>query len=270
MAPLKGNPSQEFADAIRRSRSPLTHPLANLFEFMPDAYFFVKDEKSCFVDATQSFVEMLGARHLSEIVGKSDFDFSPRELAKKFVDDDLAVMRTRTPISNRVEMVPNADGSISWHITSKVPLYDAKGKVKGLAGITQDLRKSASVVNRYGALTEVLEFIDQNFGEPIKIGNLAAIVHLSISQFERRFKSLFQTTPLQYLTRVRINKACLFLTTSDAKITEVASRCGFYDHSHFIRQFSKIIGMTPNTYRQGHECPATAKPNRQRGGRQVP
>ena len=149
MSPLKSNPSRQVVDEIRRSRSPLTHPLANLFEVTPDTYFFVKDTQSRFVDANRGFVEMLGAQHISEILGKTDLDFSPRALAEKFRKDDRTVMRTKRPITNGLEMVPNADGSISWHITSKVPLYDDSGKVCGLAGITQDLRKSATTVSRY-------------------------------------------------------------------------------------------------------------------------
>lgn len=253
MAPLLSNPSRLIADKIRRSRSPLTHPLANLFEVMPDTYFFVKDRASRFVDANQLFVEMLGAKHLSDIVGKTDFDFSPFVLAKKFVDDDKSVMTNRTPICNRVEIVPNADGSMSWHITSKVPLYNRNGQVEGLAGVTHDLKRSASTVSRYGIMNEVLEFIDLNFGEPIKMADLAAIVHLSVSQFERRFKTLFSTTPLRYMNRVRINKACLMLARSTDTITEIASLCGFYDHSHFIRSFSKQIGLSPQKYRLTHQ-----------------
>ena len=220
---------------------------------MPGTYFFVKDRESRFVDANQAFVEMLGARHLSEIVGKTDFDFSPQPLAQNFVDDDQSVMKTRTAISDRVEIVANADGSMSWHITSKVPLYDRNGQVKGLAGITKDLKKSASTVKRYGAMTGVLEFIDLNFSEPIKMADLAAIMHLSVSQFERRFKALFRTTPLRYMNRVRINKACLMLAKDNDTITEIASLCGFYDHSHFIRTFSKQIGISPQKYRLAHQ-----------------
>ena len=253
MTPLASNPSRLLADKIRRSHSPLTHPLANLFEVMPDTYFFVKDRESRFVDANQAFVEMLGARHLSEIVGLTDFDFSPQPMAQNFIDDDQSVMKTRTPISNRLEIVPNADGSMSWHITSKVPLYDRNGQIRGLAGITQDLKKSASRVKRYGAMTEVIDFIDLNFSEPIRIGDLATIMHLSVSQFERRFKALFRTTPLRYMNRVRINKACVFLASSDDTIAAIASLCGFYDHSHFIRSFSKQIGLSPQKYRQAHQ-----------------
>jgi PAS domain S-box-containing protein len=252
MAPLAENPSRKLADEIRRSRSPLTHPLANLFEVLPDTYFFVKDRKSRFVDGNRGFVEMLGAHHLSEIVGKSDFDFSPRQLAEKFIEDDKTVMTSRTAIANRVEMVPNADGSISWHLTSKVPLYNSAGRVCGLAGITQDLKRSASAMKRYGAMSEVLDYIDINFGGPIRVADLAALVYLSISQFERRFKALFQTTPLQYINRVRINKACLKLVSTEDTITEIASHCGFYDHSHFIRQFSRSLGVTPHDYRLQH------------------
>ena len=82
---------------------------------------------------------------------------------------------------------------------------------------------------------------------------LATIAHLSLSQFERRFKALFQVTPVQYLIRLRLNKAGQLLTSSTAKITDIASQCGFYDHSHFIRQFTRAYGLSPSAYRQQHQ-----------------
>lgn len=219
---------------------------------MPDIYFFVKDRSGCFVDANRGFLEMLGVSRKEDIIGKTDYHYSPRELAEKFVADDSAVMSTETPIENRVELVPNGDGSISWHITTKVPLYDSEGKVAGLAGFTRDLRKAASTVKRYGIMTQVLEYIESHYAEPIRVSFLAASVHLSVSQFERRFKTLFQSTPLQYLNKVRITKACRRLLETDDKITKIASLCGFYDHSHFIRQFIRVTGVSPQRYRKEH------------------
>jgi transcriptional regulator GlxA family with amidase domain len=57
---------------------------------------------------------------------------------------------------------------------------------------------------------------------------------------------------VQYLIRLRLNKACQVLATSSAKIAEVAVQCGFYDHSHFIRQFTTTFGIPPSNYRRQH------------------
>lgn len=233
-----------------RGISIFSHPLAQLFEYMPDVYYFVKNRRSEFVDANPPFVEMLGAHRLEDIKGKTDYDFSPRELAHHFVSDDRAVMETGKPIANRVELVPSSDGSINWHITSKVPLYDENGKVVGMAGFTRDLNKAGVSLNRYGAMAVVMNHIAAHSHEPITVQDLASLVHLSVSQFERKFRSLFHVTPVQYLIKHRINRACRMLVEGGTKITEIAAACGFYDHSHFIRQFTKALGTSPHEYRK--------------------
>lgn len=236
----------------RHTPNPLLHEAMKLFAYLPDVSFFVKNRKSEFVYANPSFVAMLGARRLEELLGKTDFDFSPRELAQHFVQDDRQVMRRGKPMASRVELVPNADRSIGWHVTTKVPIRDATGAVIGLAGFTRDLSRATVTAGRYQEMAVVMEHMDQHFREAISVPQLAALVHLSVSQFERRFRSLFQVTPLQYLIRLRLNKACQMLATGATKITEVALQCGFYDHSHFIRQFTAAFGLSPSAYRKQH------------------
>ncbi len=232
--------------------SPLIHSAMKLFEFLPDVNFFVKNLKSEFVYANPGFIEMLGARKLEDILGKTDYDFSPRELANHFVRDDRQVMRSRKPMASRVELVPNADRSISWHVTTKIPVQDARGNVIGLAGFTRDLTRAMETAGRYRDMAVVMEYLDRHFPEPVTVQQLATLTHLSLSQFERRFKALFQVTPVQYLIRLRLNKACQMLAGSSTKITEIAVQCGFYDHSHFVRQFSATFGLSPSAYRRQH------------------
>ena len=247
-----GRPGIISAATLKNPSATLLHPLAELFDFLPDVYFFVKNRQGQFIHANIDFVEMLGMHALAEIVGKTDYDFSPRELADPFVRDDRNVMSTGKAIANRMELVPNADGSISWHLTSKVPIRDARGTIIGLAGITRDLSKARISLNRYGAMSAVMGHIEKRYHEAITVEELAELVHLSVSQFERRFKALFHLTPMQYVMRFRISQACQILVRGNTKITEVAAQSGFYDHSHFIRQFSKAVGISPSEYRRRH------------------
>jgi PAS domain S-box-containing protein len=228
------------------------HPAATLFEFLPDVHYFVKNKRSEFIDANQGFVEMMGVHRLDEILGKTDHDFSPRELADHFVRDDRKVMETGKPITNVVELVPDSDGSINWHVTTKVPVHDEHGRISGIAGFTRDLKKASVSLKRYGSMTSVVDYVFAHYADPITVSDLAGLVHLSVSQFERRFKALFHMTPMQYLVKHRINKACQILTSTDTKITEIAASCGFYDHSHFIRLFTKTIGTSPHDFRKQH------------------
>lgn len=244
-----------FGMSIPRPKTdgPLAHPALQIFDHLPDLSFFVKNTRSEFTHANAAFVEMIGATSLADILGKTDHDFSPKELADRFVRDDRQVMRSGKPITSRVELVPNSDSSISWHMTTKIPLRDARGNITGLAGITRDLNRTATTAVRYKSMSGVIRHMEAHYPEPLSVGAMANLAHLSLSQFERRFKALFQVTPLQYLIRLRLNKASHLLSTTTKKITDIATLCGFYDHSHFIRQFGKTFGISPSTYRHHHQ-----------------
>lgn len=240
----------------KNRQTPATSPVHSafkLFDFLPDISFFVKNRNSEFIYANPAFIKMLRARGLKDILGKTDHDFSPKELADRFVRDDRQVIKSGKPMASRVELVPNFDDSISWHITTKIPIRDESGEIIGMAGMTRDLNRTSTTASRYKSMAGVLQHMENHYPEPVTIKDLAAIAHLSLSQFERRFKALFQVSPVQYLIRLRLNKASQTLTTSTSKITDIAAQCGFYDHSHFIRQFARAYGMSPSAYRQQHQ-----------------
>lgn len=227
--------------------------LLQLIEGLPDIAFFVKNRESRFVYANARFVRIMGAARLEDLMGRTDFDFSPRDLAEAFVRDDRAVMRTGRPIVNKVELVPNEDGVVRWHVTSKVPIRDARGVIRGLAGYTRDLQRAGATIRRYRELSPVTDYIERHLGEPIRARDLAAVANLSVSQFERRFRRTFHMTPRQYVTRARISAACRMLSKSEAKLTEIALACGFYDHSHFSRYFVRAVGISPGAFRRQTE-----------------
>ena len=94
------------------------------------------------------------------------------------------------------------------------------------------------------------DYIERHVGEPVRVSDLAAVAHLSVSQFERLFRRIFHMAPMQYVAKVRINQACRMLARTDAKLTEVAMACGFFDHSHLTRQFTRAVGLPPGAFRR--------------------
>jgi AraC family transcriptional regulator len=86
--------------------------------------------------------------------------------------------------------------------------------------------------------------------------DLAAISHiscLSVPQLVRQFRSVFQTTPHQYLMRVRIEQAANLLKQTSAPVSEITWRCGFEDTSAFCRAFKAVYGISPNVFRGERE-----------------
>ena len=82
---------------------------------------------------------------------------------------------------------------------------------------------------------------------------LAKMAGLSLRQFGRKFRSTFQSTPRDYLMRMRILHACSLLAETSLPVTDVALQSGFYDHSDFARQFRRQLGQSASEYRSTHQ-----------------
>ncbi len=128
------------ADQLRQQHN----LLRTLIDQLPD-HVFIKDRQSRFVTANVATLRTLGAAAIEEVVGKSDFDFLPRELAGQFYADEQAVVQSDRRLLNREEQVIDPDGGRRWLLTTKVPYHDSDGAVVGLVGISHDIteRKQA-------------------------------------------------------------------------------------------------------------------------------
>ena len=62
-------------------------------------------------------------------------------------------------------------------------------------------------------------------------------------------KRIFRVTPVQLLTKVRLEAAAGMLAAGDSTIADVAHACGYSDHSAFCRQFKATVDMTPTEFR---------------------
>jgi phosphoserine phosphatase RsbU/P len=112
-----------------------------------------KDLEGHFTFANQHFCKILG-RPLEEIVGKTDFDFFPRELAEKYQRDDRRVLQTGKPYETVEEHQPPSGGKIYVQVV-KTPLYGADGGIIGLQGIFWDItqqRLAEEKIRRVNAL----------------------------------------------------------------------------------------------------------------------
>lgn len=240
----------EFLNRVDEARG-----LALLFDNLPEIYLFVKNRKSQFTKVNRSLLHMLGLTDESEMLGKTDMDFYPPEIARKYIEEDQQVMKQQKGYTNRIWLVPGPDGLLVWYLCSKIPLYSRSGKVIGIAGTLRDYKTAGAVLEPYHEMADIIEYITRKYAAKIEIHHLAEMACLSVSQFERRFKKLFQLTPLQYILKVRMHMACHSLVQSNASITQIAQNCGFYDHSYFTRKFVKMFGLTPKNYRSTQTAP---------------
>lgn len=233
----------EFLDSLAEERG------QSLFDALRDVRFFIKDTNGIYRHSSRVMHLSHGFPDPSGIVGRTDHDFIPSYLADHYQHDDLQVLNGRE-IWGQVELVTRHPGCPDWHVTSKIPLFDANGRIMGLAGVSRDLRMSAQIVAPFGELAPVLDHIRRRFAEPVEVEELARLVGMSARTLQRRFKRAFHITPTSYLRQFRMGKACQMLIETDETITGIAFAVGFSDHSHLVREFTRQMRMPPGAWRK--------------------
>ncbi|HMD98708.1 MAG TPA: PAS domain S-box protein [Terriglobia bacterium] len=125
--------------------------LRTLIDNLPGCVY-VKDTESRFLIANAGVARLIGLTKGQDLLGKTDFDFFPKELAAKYHRDEQEVIRSGQPMSGGEETTVDASGHMRWLLTTKVPLRDALGNIVGLVGIGHDItdRKQAEEALRQG------------------------------------------------------------------------------------------------------------------------
>jgi two-component system NtrC family sensor kinase len=162
---------QNLADALAHERN----VLRTMIDLIP-AFIYCKDAQSRFTGCNKLVANRMGVTP-DDLIGKTDFDFFPREMAEKFYNDEQALLKSGKPLIDIEELAfDKLSGTNRVILTSKVPLHDAAGNLTGLVGTGFDITERKAAEERM-ASSDRLE----------SIGRLAAGVAHEIN------------TPIQYL-----------------------------------------------------------------------
>lgn len=109
-----------------------------LIHNLPDA-IYMKDSDCRKIIANDGDAHNCGRQSPQEVIGKTDYDIYPKEIADRYFQDDRQVMEKGIPVINREEVLPGHPKR--WILTTKVPLIDKKGRITGLVGIGHDITR---------------------------------------------------------------------------------------------------------------------------------
>ena len=111
--------------------------------------------------------------------------------------------------------------------------------------------RKQDLASRYSArIAKSLELIHLHYADGITLDELAEAEHLSKSRYREIFRAALGTSPIEYITSLRIARACELLGMTDLTVTEIAHMCGFEDEPYFCRVFRKSMGTSPLEYRK--------------------
>jgi AraC-like DNA-binding protein len=224
-------------------------PGVELFDRIGDIVFFVKDRETRYVAVNETLVHRCRFADKGALIGRKASQVFAAPLGQLFEAQDLRVIAEGITIRGRMELHLYPDGSEGWCLTWKAPLIGADGVIRGVVGISRDVPTLVRPDSVSEMLSATLAFIDDHLDAPLRIPDLAAQAGLSAFQFDQRIRALFGLSAGQYLSRLRVGRACDRLRHSDAPLSELALECGYADQAAFTRQFGKAVGMTPRSYR---------------------
>ncbi len=178
--------------------------LKTIINNVPDL-IYIKDRFGKYVTCNQSLLKLWGLSQVDQVVGKTDYDFSPPELACNYVADDQIVMRSGNAMFDLQEMSQRYDGQKIWLSTTKVPLRNDDGNVVGMVGIGRDItiakqageemlaaKNAAEIANR--TKSEFLANMSHEIRTPMNgiVGMTELLAATTLSFEQREFLELVQ------------------------------------------------------------------------------
>jgi YesN/AraC family two-component response regulator len=105
-------------------------------------------------------------------------------------------------------------------------------------------------------MNDALNFIHQHYHEDITIEDIADAAYVSKYYLIKIFQKTLNTTPAQYVTNVRIEKAIELLVNTDFTIRMISEKIGFSNDNYFNKVFKKVVGIPPGEFRKNkHPVP---------------
>lgn len=189
------------------------------------------------------------------------FNMAPMESSAVFVPEIKEVLPMLDRASRGIEffdiserVAPYIERIINSHnITRLGVFFELLGELSRCA----DYRLLSSQVfdgigdeKSQSQIDSIVNYISEHYAEPISLPDIAKLFRMSESHFSRVFRRDTGNSFVDFLTLVRINRACQLLVQTDEKISAICYDVGFNNLANFNRRFLELKNTTPSAFRQ--------------------
>ena len=94
-----------------------------------------------------------------------------------------------------------------------------------------------------------IEYMQQHLDVSLTLEQMASSINLSVSHYSSIFRKKTGYSPVVYFNHLKIQHACQYLQFTTLRINEISSKLGIEDPYYFSRMFTKIMGISPQEYR---------------------
>lgn len=227
--------------------------------------YFLDCEAVCTVAGKESFkvhrgdfVHIArGSKYIWKIVGEKPY--SPVTLLFEFNLYDTAGNIIKT--GEDVNIITAGDSNVYKLLMEKLlnefsrpQQFIAETKICAYSLISEVIKRHRSRDIISNAISEDIykgiRYLEDDVNQEKSIAEIAQMCHMSLSSFEKQFKSYSGVTPMEYRTNKRLERAEVMLRSGTMTINQIAEHLGFYDGAYLCKLFKKKRGISPVAFRK--------------------
>jgi AraC family transcriptional regulator len=176
---------------------------------------------------------------------------------------ELGLDPSRIEIRNRFQVRDNQLENIAWALREEMECgypcgqlyYDSLAVAVTTRLICYHSSRSVGMRKPHKRLSdrrlrEIFDYIEGNLADNISLGDLAAVVGLSVSHFKVLFREATGISPHQYLIRRRVERAKDLIGEGELPMSEIATQTGFAHGSHLAHHMQRVLGASPRALRE--------------------
>lgn len=204
-----------------------------------------------------------------------------REISKMMVDSNLPMPRKSE--ANRGMAVSEVSLPLLASFHRLIDLLDSPEDIPILSPLIQKeilyrlltgeqglrLRQIASAGSHSHQISKAIDWLKNNFTEPLKVSDLASQVRMSTSTFHHHFRSMTAMSPLQFQKSLRLHEARQLMLTEHMDAATAAFQVGYESPSQFSREYSRQFGAPPLKDIKNLHLMNTGEQNRKTLGAQI-